>query len=144
MKKQENTFVEVEADAVTEPETKPIETVRTPFETVLKCKLTDAETLAYAREMAEVSANVSELEDEMKSLAAEYKAKIAIKEARRDILGKYVATGYEHRSVKCERCYDYEEKLVTEVRMDGQDPHIINQRGMTGDELQRQLELIEK
>jgi len=142
MKKQENTFVET--DDKKEPESKPIETVRTPFETTLKVKLTDAETLAYAREMAEVSANVSELEDEMKSLQTEFKGKIALKEARRDILGKYVATGYEHRSVKCERCYDYEERLVTEVRMDGQEPYVINQRGMTDDELQRQLALIER
>lgn len=142
MKKHANTFVE--SDDKKEPESKPIETVRTPFETTLKVKLTDAETLAYAREMAEVSANVSELEDEMKSIQTEFEGKIALKKARRDILGRYVATGYEHRSVKCERCYDYEERLVTEVRMDGQEPYVINQRGMTDDELQRQLALIER
>ena len=127
-----------------ETETKSIETVRVPFETVLKVKLTDAELLAYAREMAEVSDNASELESEMKSLVAEYKGKIALKEARRDILGKYIATGYEHRAVKCERSYNYDESLVTEVRLDGQEPYLISQRGLTADERQRQLALADR
>lgn len=133
-----------EGNEQAEVDKKPIEPVRVPFDTVLKVKLTDAELLAYAREMAEVSDNASQLEAEQKSLVAEYKGKIALKEARRDILGKYIATGYEHRSVKCERVYDYEEKLVTEVRTDGQEPYVIGQRGLTPEELQRQLALFDR
>ena len=122
----------------------PIETVYTPFETVLKCKLTDSETLAYAREAADVNAAIAQLDADMKSLVKEYKGKIALKMARHETLSSYVATGYEHRTVKCERSYDYEKRLVTEVRLDGQEPHVINQRGLTNDELQRQLDLIER
>ena len=128
------------------PEAKPapIETVRVPFETVLKCKLTDAETLAYAREAADVNAAIAQLTADMKSLVTEYKGKIALKMARHETLSTYVSTGCEHRTVKCERSYDYEARLVTEVRLDGQEPYVLNQRGLTNDELQRQLDLVEK
>jgi hypothetical protein len=122
----------------------PIETVRVPFETVLKCKLTDAEALAYAREMADVHAAIAQLTADMKSLVTEYKGKIALKMARLETLSTYVSTGCEHRTVKCERSYDYESRLVTEVRLDGQEPYVLNQRGLTNDELQRQLDLVER
>jgi len=151
MKKEGKTFIEGKSgeapDAVPNgsiAESAKIETVRTPFKTVLKCKLTDAETLAYAREMADVHAAIAQLEADMKSLATEYKGKIALKLARLETLSTYVATGHEHRSVDCERVYDYELRLVTDVRLDKQEPYIIEQRGLTTDELQRQLALIDK
>lgn len=120
-----------------------LDTVVTPFETVLKCKLTDVETLAYAREMADVYASIAQLDSDMKSLVKEYKGKIALKMARHETLSNYVATGCEHRTVKCERIFDYTARRVTEVRLDGQEPRITGERNMTGDELQRQLDLIE-
>lgn len=124
-------------------ESKPAvpETVKTPFETTLKCKLTDAEVLAYAREAADVNASIAQLTADMKSLVTEYKGKIALKMARHETLSQYVATGCEHRTVKCERTHDYGARLVTETRLDGQEPFVINQRGLTNDELQRQLAL---
>lgn len=127
-----------------EKKSEPIETVRVPFETVLKCKLTDAETLAYAREAADVNAAIAQLDADMKSLVKEYKGKIALKQARHETLSAYVATGCEYRTVKCERSYDYESRLVTEVRLDDQEPYVLNQRGLTNDELQCQLALIER
>ena len=134
-----------EAEVAGAEETAPvIESVRHPFETVLKCKLTDAETLAYAREMADVHAALAQLDADMKSLVKEYKGKIALKAARHETLSSYVATGYEHRTVKCERVYDYENRTVTEVRLDGQEPAVVNQRGLTSDELQRHLDLFER
>jgi len=143
MGKQKN---EPEAPAEETAPDKPAvpETVRTPFETVLKCKLTDKETLDYAREAADVNAAIAQLDADMKSLVKEYKGKIALKMARHETLSNYVATGCEHRTVKCERSYDYEQRLVTEVRLDGQEPYVINQRGLTADELQRQLALTER
>lgn len=132
------------AETSAEAKPAPIETVRVPFETVLKCKLTDAEALAYAREMADVHAAIAQLTADMKSLVTEYKGKIALKMARLETLSTYVSTGCEHRTVKCERSYDYESRLVTEVRLDGQEPYVLNQRGLTNDELQRQLDLIER
>ena len=155
MTKQGKTFVEDEpkapeappADAqpvAVEDAPKPIETVRTPFETVLKCKLTDKETLDYAREAADVNAAIAQLDADMKSLVKEYKGKIALKQARHETLSNYVATGCEHRTVKCERAFDYEKHRVTEFRLDGQEPFIVGERGLTGDELQRKLDLIEK
>lgn len=151
MKKQGSTFVgdgpePQEADKKPEPspENPKIETTVVPFETVLKCKLTDAETLAYAREAADVNAAIAQLDADMKSLVKEYKGKIALKQARHETLSAYVATGCEHRTVKCERTFDYEKRLVTERRLDGQEPAVIAERGLTSDELQRQLELIER
>lgn len=154
MKKQGEAYVEdppgtvpeeAVQDAILEAEApKPMEPVLVNFETVLKCKLTDAETLAYAREAADVNAAIAQLDADMKSLVKEYKGKIALKMARHETLSSYVATGCEHRTVKCERTFDYEKRRVTEVRLDGQEPRIIGERGLTGDELQRQLDLIEK
>ena len=134
----------VEAGAEAPPEETKIETIITPFETVLKCKLTDKETLDYAREAADVNAAIAQLDADMKSLVKEYKGKIALKQARHETLSNYVATGCEHRTVKCERAFDYEQRLMTETRLDGQEPAVINQRGLTSDELQRQLALIER
>ena len=112
-----------------------------PFETVLKCKLTDTEVLGYGREMADVHASVAQLTADMKSLVTEYKGKIALKLARLETLSAYVASGYEHRDVKCERVFDYEARTVTEVRLDGLEPTVVNQRKMTNDEMQAQLDL---
>ena len=120
------------------------EKVRVPFETVLKCKLTDAEVLGYGREMADIHAAVAQLTADMKSLVTEYKGKIALKQARLETLSAYVSSGYEHRDVKCERVFDYALRLVSEVRLDGQTPYVVNQRGLTNDELQRQLDLQDK
>lgn len=139
MKKQGNTFVEDKEE--TPPTEAEIESVKVTFETVLKCKLTDAETLAYAREAADVNAAIAQLDADMKSLVKEYKGKIALKQARHETLSSYVATGYEHRLVKCERTFDYERRLVIETRLDGQEPAIIGERGLTSDELQRKLNL---
>ena len=157
MKKKGKTFVEdTPGQAPADPETvgdaapvdetapAPIETVRWPFDTVLKCKLTDAETLAYAREAADVNAAIAQLDADMKSLVKEYKGKIALKQARHETLSSYIATGFEHRTVKCERIYDYEARLVREERLDGQEPRLISERGLTTDELQRQLALVER
>ena len=151
MKKQGSTFVgdrpePQKADKTPEstPEEPKIEATVVPFETVLKCKLTDAETLAYAREAADVNAAIAQLDADMKSLVKEYKGKIALKQARHETLSAYVATGCEHRTVKCERTYDYEKRLVTERRLDGQEPAVIGERGLMSDETQRQMELIER
>jgi len=147
MKKQGSTFVgdtDTPAPDTAEQEAPKIELTVVPFETVLKCKLTDAETLAYAREAADVNAAIAQLDADMKSLVKEYKGKIALKQARHETLSAYVATGYEHRTVKCARSFDYEKRLVTERRLDGQEPSVIGERGLTSDEMQRQMELIER
>lgn len=131
---------DVEESGKPEQNAKP-EVERHPFETVLKCKLTDAETLAYAREAADVNAAIAQLDADMKSLVKEYKGKIALKQARHETLSAYVATGCEHRMVKCERIFDYENRIVREERLDGQEPRVISERGLTSEELQRQLQL---
>lgn len=141
MKKQGSTFVDDSEKPAEASSVAAVEPRRIGFEQTLKCKLTDAETLAYAREMADVNADITELETELKSLATEFKGKIALKEGRRETLAKYVSTGSEYRSVKCERVFDHAEQLVTEIRLDGQDPHIVGQRPMTQSELQQELAL---
>lgn len=149
MKNQGSTFVgddpePQEADKKPEPPPKnpKIETVVVPFETVLNCKLTDTETLAYAREAADVKAAITKLKADMKSLVKDCKDKIALKQARHEALTAYVVTGCERRTVKCERIFDYKKRLVTERRLDGQEPAVIAERGMRRDDLQPQMELI--
>lgn len=152
MKKQGSTFVEdtspdqpEDVEPAGEGQEAPaIDKAVVLFETVLKCKLTDAETLAYAREAADVNAAIAQLDADMKSLVKEYKGKIALKQARHETLSAYVATGCEHRTVKCERVFDFERRIVIERRLDGQEPAVIAERGLTSDELQRQMDLIER
>lgn len=111
------------------------------FDTYLKCKLLPDEIISFAKEMAETNTTINELEGDLKAVQAEFKGKIAGKEARRATLSQLVASGQEHRMVKCERVFDYEKALVTESRTDDQEPKIILTRKMTEQELQLEIDL---
>jgi len=110
-----------------------------PFETILRCKLTDDELLKRGTEMAEASAEVATLEDQLASTKKEYQAKIDTRQARINELSGTIRAKSESRLVKCERLFLYATGLVTETRMDTVE--VINTREMRDDERQMEMEL---
>jgi uncharacterized protein (DUF3084 family) len=124
MSKKNETSVKVESKIV-------------PFETILRCKLTDDELLKRGTEMAEASAEVATLEDQLASTKKEYQAKIDARQARINELSGTIRAKSESRLVKCERVFNYMAGLVIEARMDTLED--INRREMRDDE--RQMEM---
>lgn len=108
-----------------------------PFETVLRCKLSDEELIARGSEMAEASAEIATLEDQLASIKKEYQAKIDSRQARVNELSGTIRAKSESRMVKCERTFFFDSGLVTEVRSDTKET--INTREMRDDE--RQMEM---
>ena len=108
-----------------------------PFETVLRCKLSDEELIARGAEMAEASAEIATLEDQLASIKKEYQAKIDSRQARVNELSGTIRAKSESRMVKCQRLFNYTTGLVTETRMDILED--INSREMRNDE--RQMEM---
>lgn len=108
-----------------------------PFETLLRCKLTDAELITRGTEMAEASAEVVTLEDQLASTKKEYQAKIDSRQARINELSGTIRAKSETRLVKCEREFLYNAGRVTEFRTDTAE--IINTRDMRDEERQQEL-----
>ena len=108
-----------------------------PFESFLRCKLTDAELIARGTEMAEASAEVATLEDQLASTKKEFQSKIDGRQARINELSGTIRAKSESRLVKCERKFLYYAGLVTEIRTDTAE--IINSREMRDDERQQEL-----
>jgi len=111
-----------------------VENKLVPFETILRCKLTDAELITRGTEMAEASAEVATLEDQLASTKKEYQAKIDARQARINELSGTIRAKSESRMVKCEREFLFSEGKVVEIRTDTQE--IINTRQMREDERQ--------
>ena len=115
------------------------EVKREAFKTLLKCALTEKEMLAYAKEMAEISGEITAIEEDMKAVAQEFKSRLAGKSARFSAIGQRVQNGAEFREIDCVREFDYSAGLVTEIRRDTCDK--LNTRAMTDDEKQGELGL---
>lgn len=109
------------------------------FDSLLRCKLNSDELLARGNELAEASAEVATLEDQLASIKKEYGAKIDGKQARINELSGTIRAKSETRTVKCERQFDFEKGKVTEIRLDTAE--IFNTRDITDGERQQTLEL---
>jgi hypothetical protein len=109
------------------------------FETMLRCKLTDAEMLSRGTEMAEASAEMATLEDQLASTKKEFQYKIDARQARINELSGTIRAKSETRLVKCEREFLYNAGRVTEIRTDTAE--IINAREMRDDERQQEMPL---
>lgn len=123
-------------------EAETIETVKPAnkiesFETMLRCKLTDAEMLARGTEMAEASAEMATLEDQLASTKKEFQYKIDARQARISELSGTIRAKSETRMVKCEREFLFNVGKVNELRTDTAE--IINSRDMRDDERQQEL-----
>lgn len=111
------------------------------FNSIQKCPLTPEETLAYAKEMAELHGEMASIEKDAKSAAADFKARLAEKESRLSAISQRVQNGAEMRQVPCVRYFYGSVREVVEERADGGLPAVINRRTMTDPECQQELEL---
>lgn len=107
----------------------------------LSCELNDVEWQNRARELAQAHKETEQQKERKKSIMAELGADVKIAEAKETKLANIVATRSEQREVTVEIVYDYEKGRVTKSRTDTGDQ--IDDREMTDDERQSQLELID-
>ena len=108
-----------------------------PFETSLKCELTESELLTKGASMADAQEQLANFENEAKTVAGQFKAKIDEQKARLASLASTVRSKAEYRAVKCRRNMFYDTGMVQEVRLDTME--IITTREMTENEKQLQL-----
>lgn len=79
-----------------------------PFHRNVPVKLTDEEYVRLAKTMSREQNDMANLEGRMKEVAADFKAKIAQKEATVRAMSIMVSNGYEYREVLC--MYEYRPK----------------------------------
>ena len=107
------------------------------FTKSLKVQLTNEEILLAAESLAKTLDELGALEDDKKSLAESFKAKITEAEARTTQYKAKVRDKYEWRPVDCEEVMDSETGTVVATRLDTKE--IIEERSMTYDERQGSL-----
>lgn len=100
----------------------------------LRVDLTNEEILKAGKEMAQSIDELNDLEKERKAAADTYKARIAQATANVQINSNLVRNGYEFRKVDVERTFDYEEGIVSAIRLDTGE--VFESRAMTRDERQ--------
>lgn len=103
----------------------------------LKCELTEDEIKEYGAELARKYSEITDLEDQKKSITSDFKARIDAANSDAGILARKIQNGYEFRDVFCEIQYIDDEKVVQTVRQDTGE--IIKTRPMTPEEMQRDL-----
>lgn len=121
-------------DAVTEQEPR-IEhemTTRT-----LPCHITVSEKLRFADQMARASKLKTEIEEEAKGVAADYKARAKAKENEMGRIGEIISTGIEHRTVEVQVTKNYTTGTVHFIRTDTNEE--IDVRKMSQAEAQMEL-----
>lgn len=100
----------------------------------LRVDLSQEEILAASREIARAVDELHDFEQQRKAAAEMYKAKIAQANAQVQVNSVLVRNGYEFRKVDVERTFDYEEGIVTAIRLDTGE--VFESRTMTRDERQ--------
>ena len=71
------------------------------FRKSLRCKLTEAEILAYGRSLAQANKELADIEAQKTQIVADLKAQMARHEADISIYGSRVREGHEYREVDC-------------------------------------------
>ena len=103
----------------------------------LKVFLTVDEIREAGSNLARSFSQISTLEEEKKSAASNYKARIDALSAQAMVYAGLVQNGYDFREVDCEEIFDYDQKLISVVRMDTGET--VRSRVMTARELQQGL-----
>ncbi len=109
----------------------------------LKCVLTQDEKLAIGQTMAESLNEIGSLENDAKTMASDFKAKIASREATLNSDKNKLQSGYEYREIDCE--LEYDQPMAgkkTLVRLDSNTTVEIT--NMTDEEKQQSLPLEEQ
>jgi len=100
----------------------------------LKCVLTEEEIKEAGASLARKYSEITDLEEQKKSVVSDFKAQIDSATAMASVLARRIQNGYEYRNVDCEEQYDFNEKEIRVVRLDTGE--IFKSRPMTPDELQ--------
>lgn len=103
----------------------------------LKVILTDKEIREAGSSLAMLYAQISTLEDDKKTSASDFKARIDAASAQATVQSNLIRNGYDYKDIDCEEIWDYDEKVVSVVRLDTGEQ--IRSRIMTAKELQQGL-----
>ena len=103
----------------------------------LKCVLTETEIKTAGAQLARSYSEITDLEDQKKSSASDFKARIDSASAQASIVARKIQNGYEFRDIDCEEVWNWDEKTVDVVRLDNGET--VRSRTMTVGELQRGL-----
>jgi hypothetical protein len=103
----------------------------------LKCVLTEEELKKISEQMANAVLERDEALDGLKSVQAQFKARITGAEAQISLCASKIQNGYEYRNVECAIERDY---LLGEIRYFRKDTgEKADSRSMTADERQQDL-----
>ena len=95
------------------------DSIKTTHETrLLKCELTPEEVSAAADAMARTLDDKEAIEDEFKTVKADFKAQIEAKEAEAKVLRNLVRNKYAHRQTPCTMVLNYTTQTVVVTRDD--------------------------
>ena len=108
------------------------------FTTSLKVILSPEELVSESENMAQAHAKIVSLEEEVKSIKSDFKARIDAERAHLNMAANLVRNKYEYRSVGCHCIKDFAKGSVVESRLDTQE--IITDRKMRDDERQGALD----
>ncbi len=103
----------------------------------LKHTFTEPEMLSFRDTLASTICELSQLEDEKKTVTSQYAAKINEKKATSNMAAQNIRNGYEYRDIECDIFYDLKRRMKTIARKDNGE--FIEELPMTAEELQCSL-----
>lgn len=103
----------------------------------LSCKLTEAEILAYGRDLASKHAEYARIESQFTAMKTEFKGKLEEVEARLATLANRIQSGEEYRDVETLETKNWSVLTVTRTRTDTGE--VLESRPMREDEKQQEL-----
>lgn len=109
------------------------------FNQQLPCKLTDKEILDAADKMAEAERQLTETEESLKTVKAQFKAQTEQAQAEVARYANLIRSKTEFRMIECEKFMNYEAGVITETRLDTGEK--LGEREMTEAEKQVQMKL---
>lgn len=105
----------------------------------LECKLTEAEEIKHARELARIREEIRQVEGGLESYKSQVKAKLTELTGRMDGILAQIRDGKEYRNVLCEELHDYAACEVRIYRTDNQ--QLVECRPMTAAEKQMSMDV---
>ena len=119
-------------------ETPPARDVEiTPTSEHLKVMLTVADVNERAKELARKTSEATSLQDELKEVASDFKAKILGLQTEVGRISEEINRGWIYKNVPCQVILDFNLGTCTVVRLDTNE--VVRERALTADELQPKL-----
>jgi len=112
------------------------------FNRLMKVSFSPAEKIEMSEQIANAIRNLKKAQDDLASVAAQYKSEMKRFEAEITSLAEKVNSGWEMRSVECREIRDYNTGSIYIFRDDTEE--VIEERAMTAAERQPELPFKEK